>query len=313
MCRMRFSLFGKLCTQIDGHEVAGLESRKLQELLCYLLVHRERPHGREALASLLWAEATTAQSRKNLRQTLWQLQSLLATQQSGTPLPVVMADGEWIGVDLPANIWLDVAEFEGAFDAVRATPGAGLTSEQAGRLRTAVELYKGDLLEGWYQDWCVYERERLQTIVFAMLDRLMNDCEVQGDYEAGIFYGLRVLRYDRARESTHRRLMGFYALRGDRTGALRQYQTCVQALAEELDVKPAARTEALYQQIGADRFAPTAATMRPLSVVGDAEYATLQAAVNHMRQLQVAINGLNTQIAQCMYDVEQSMLKAKLS
>ena len=312
MCRMRFSLFGKLCTQIDGHEVASLEGRKLQELLCYLLVHRQRPHARETLASLLWADATTSQSRKNLRQTLWQLQSLLEIQQSGPPMAFVMADVEWIRMDLPAGIWLDVAEFEGAFEAVRSTPSCGLTMEQADHLRTAVDLYKGDLLEGWYQDWCVYERERLQTIVFAMLDRLVHYCEVHGDYEAGIFYGLRVLRYDRARESTHRRLMQLYALCGDRTGALRQYQACVAALAEELDVKPSARTEALYQQICADRFAPTAEPVHLVSPVVGADQAALQTAVQHLRQLQVSIHELNTQITQCMQAFEQTLLKTNL-
>jgi DNA-binding SARP family transcriptional activator len=312
MCHTRFSLFGKLSTHIDGREVACLEGRKLQELFCYLLIHRGRPHAREALASLLWADATTAQSRKNLRQTLWQLQSLLEVQQSGLPMAMVAADVEWICMDLPAGIWLDVAEFETAFEAVRATPGCELTTNQAEQLRTAVDLYRGDLLEGWYQDWCVYERERLQTMALAMLDRLASYCEAHGDYETGVFYGLRVLRMDRARESTHRRLMQLYALRGDRTSALRQYQACVVALAEELDVKPAARTVALYQQICADRFVPAAEAMRPGYPVVDADLAALRAAADYLRQLQVSISGLHTQVTHCMQTIEQSLRKANL-
>jgi DNA-binding SARP family transcriptional activator len=38
-------------------------------------------------------------------------------------------------------------------------------------------------------------------------------------------------------------------LAGDRTGALRQYERCFQALEEELSVRPGRRTEELHQQI----------------------------------------------------------------
>jgi len=40
-------------------------------------------------------------------------------------------------------------------------------------LQEAVRLSYADLLEGWYQDWCLYERERLQNIYLLILDKLM--------------------------------------------------------------------------------------------------------------------------------------------
>ena len=48
------SLLGKFCLKRGEAEVHRLESRKAEELLCYLLVNRERAHTREALAELLW-------------------------------------------------------------------------------------------------------------------------------------------------------------------------------------------------------------------------------------------------------------------
>jgi two-component SAPR family response regulator len=93
-----------------------------------------------------------------------------------------------------------------------------------------VALYHGDLLEDWFQDWCLYERERLQNIYLAALDKLMDYCEASRDYDAGLAYGTRILRHDLARERTHRRLMRLYYLAGDRTSALRQYDRCVQIL-----------------------------------------------------------------------------------
>ena len=116
------------------------------------------------------------------------------------------------------------------------------------------ECYKRDLLEGWYQDWCTYERERLQHFYLSMLDKLMDYCEANQKYEDGVLYGDMILRYDHARESTHRRLMNLYYLSGDRTAALRQYERCIAALREELEVEPAFSTRSLKELIAKDQL-----------------------------------------------------------
>src|SRR6185436_8118355 len=113
----------------------------------------------------------------------------------------------------------------------------------------AVEFYRGDLLEGCYQDWCLYERELLQNKYLPILDKLLGYCLVHQEFDAGQRYGGLILRYDRARERTHQLLMRLHFLAGDRTGALRQYERCVVALREELGVQPDRRTVALYEEI----------------------------------------------------------------
>ena len=77
MCSAHFALFGKLEMRLNGRHLVGCEARKLQELLCYLLLYRDRPHYRETLAAVLWSDSTTAQSKKYLCQALWQLQAAL--------------------------------------------------------------------------------------------------------------------------------------------------------------------------------------------------------------------------------------------
>ena len=67
---IRISMFGKLRVQQGGTDLCGFEARKVQELLCYLLLHRSQMHHRERLATLFWENQTTANSRKYLRQAL---------------------------------------------------------------------------------------------------------------------------------------------------------------------------------------------------------------------------------------------------
>jgi len=77
--------------QWDSNSLAGLTAGKPLELLCYLLLQRAWFHSREALASLLWGDFTTAQSTKYLRQMLWQLQTIFSDVGSRDLLVVTRA------------------------------------------------------------------------------------------------------------------------------------------------------------------------------------------------------------------------------
>jgi len=253
MAGLSIRLLGRFSVQRNEREISGLEASRLQEVLSYILINRTRPHSRETLASLLWGESPTAQSKKYLRQTLWHLQTALQDEDQSNEDSLLSVDAEWVRVNSVSAAQLDVALFEEAFAQVQGVPGYEISSEKAQSLKDAARLYRGDLLEGCYQDWCIYERERLQNLFLMMLDKLMAYCESRNECEEGLGYGERILRLDRAREHTHRRLMRLYYLAGNRTAALRQYEKCVASLAEELNVKPARKTTELYEQICADR------------------------------------------------------------
>lgn len=246
-------LFGKLRVERNARQIEGLEANKDRELLSYLLIHRHRPHPREALAALLWGDTSTEKSKKYLRQALWHLQTALATDDSGRG-HLLSVEHDWVRLNLESELWLDIAEFERVYTIVQGVPGRQIEGQTAETLEDAVQLYTGDLLDGCYQDWCIYERERLQNAYLSMLDKLIGHCAQQQEYERGLIYGMTILRYDRARESTYRQLMYLQYMAGDRTGALRQYERCAAALNEELGIKPDRRTKSLYERIRADQF-----------------------------------------------------------
>jgi DNA-binding SARP family transcriptional activator len=167
-----------------------------------------------------------------------------------------------------------------------------------------VQLYGGDLLEGWYQDWCLYERERLQNIWLAILEKLMAYSESHDAYEEGMVYGRCVLRFDRAHERTHRRMMRMQYLAGDRTAALRQYERCRTALDEELGVEPAKRTEMLYQQIFNDSLDRTAS---PEKIVGTGEVALLPSVVARLNQLRRMLTDVKSHVSQDLETIERAL------
>jgi DNA-binding SARP family transcriptional activator len=311
---LEIRLFGQVSVRQGGQPLSDLSAKAL-ELLCYLLLHRERGHSRETLAGVLWPEASDSLSKKYLRQTLWQLHSTLVSragdgQANGEAL--LTLDPGWVRVNPNAGWWLDVADFEQAYRLCRETSGWDLTDPQAHALEAAVALYRGDLIETWYQDWCIYERERLQLTYLAMLEQLMGHCEARRWYARGVGYGQCILRYDPARESTHRQLMRLYYRAGDRTTSLRQYDRCAVMVAKHFDVRPSRETVALYHQIRTDRLeeasARTAAEPRPVDEPGSSLVLDLHARLDH---IQAGLSALQDQVRQEMAAIRRAVRRER--
>lgn len=253
MSTLEIRLFGR-ASVLQCEEPRTELSAKALELLCYLFLYRDRAHTREALADVLWPGSSFSLSRKYLRQTLWQLRATLENRPDGEQTALLILNTGWIRVNPQAAWSLDVEAFEQAYRQCRDIPGQELAELQAKTLEEAVALYRGDLAESWYHDWCIYERNRLQLAYLAVLEQLMGYCEARQLYAQGIAHGQTVLRYDPARECTHRQLMRLYYQAGDRTTALRQYDRCTAAMATQFDLRPSRETDDLHQQIRADRL-----------------------------------------------------------
>lgn len=254
MKHLSICLFGKLSINYAGSPLLGCEARKVQELLCYLLLHLNRPQPREVLASVLWGDhCTTAHSRKYLRNTLWRLQAAIGQLPDTARGRLLTAEVGWIEIKSAPILELDVEELELAYRRVRGLREDEISSSQITELEKASNRYDGYLLSGWSHDWCISERDRLHHVYLLVLEKIAGFYEHTGQYEGSLAYAERMLTYDRAHESTHRRMMRLYYKMGYRTNALRQYHSCVAALRDELDVDPTRLTVELYEELREDR------------------------------------------------------------
>jgi DNA-binding SARP family transcriptional activator len=208
------------------------------------------------LAELLWNNFNTPYSKKYLRKTLWQLQTALRSIPSAPSNKLLIIDPHWIQISKDAVYWLDVSLIENLFTSVRGKRGSELSPQQFAELQQSVTAYTGDLLEGWFQDWCLYYRVRLREMFLDIVDKLMEYCEANDQSEMGIEFGNIILSYDRARERSHQRIMRLYYTAGYRSAALQQFKICQRALRDELDVEPSERTKNIYNQILSDNLGP---------------------------------------------------------
>lgn len=306
MSTIKFFLFGKFHIEADTQVIPKIEPRKAEELMVYLLLYRDQPQSREHLADVLWGEIAAEQSKAYLRKALWQLQSKFEPYCAQS---MILADGEWLQINPQFECWLDIEVFEESSKKSKDILGRNILEQQAQMIEHAIGLYQGELLDGWYQDWCLYERERLQHQYLVMLDKLMDYCEVNQRNEEGISYGEKILRYDRAREHTHRRLMRLHYLSGNRTAAIRQYRKCIEILREELDVEPAQRTLQLYELIRTDELDNAQSADESIgNRISHVREKSLTAVFDHLSALRISLNKMQAQVTHDIQIIEK-MLK----
>ncbi len=300
MDTIKIHLFGKFSVEREKIILSGIDAQKVQELLCFLLTYRDRPHRRETLATMLWGDFSTKQSRKNFRQGFWMLQAALRTLTQAEERPLLLAEDDWVQVNPAANYWLDISEFENIYMRMHAMPVYHLENLQAEELHAAVHLHHDGFLPSYYMEWTVLERQRYQLMCIRLLSKLMSFCELRGRYEDGLEYGNHALHLEPASEFIHAQLMRLLFLLGDRTSALRQYDRCTSALRQELEVEPCRQTRELAAQIRQDRLDLPIIDQTSLQLPGGENPASLNdllSSLNNFRHTLAAVqNQLHTQI-----------------
>jgi DNA-binding SARP family transcriptional activator len=189
------------------------------------------------LAYIFWPRASESSARRNLRQYLFRLRKVLEPiDPEGDLLEV---DGSQIRLNPQIPITTDVAKFERCLR----------TDAAIDDLYHALTLYRGDLLEELYDEWCVEPRARLRRAYLVALKRLTLQLQAEGCIEEAILYVEKFIGEEPLDEEAHRLRMTLVSSAGDRTRALAHYQDLKTLLQVELQTEPSPETNALAQAI----------------------------------------------------------------
>lgn len=228
--------------------IAEWPNRKSKSLLKYLLLHHDHPVRRDVLMETFWPDHDPNAARNNLNVAIYTLRQTL--RALSPDLSYVMYYDESYFLNPELGVWIDLEEFQQRISAGRKAFRRGDVLEAVNEYGTAVELYQGDLLEeDLYEPWVTPLRQELHQAYIGALSFLSAYYYEHGQDATCIGYCRLLLAVERAEESIHRRLMRAYARHNQRYLAIRQYQQCVEALREELDVDPDPQTVRLYEAI----------------------------------------------------------------
>ncbi len=221
----------------DGTDPDAVLARpKLLGLLAYLSAGPAPGFlRRDSVIGCFWPDLTQERARSAMRQSLYRLRQFL-----GDSVVVTRGDDE-VGLS-EQTFWSDVAAFEAAL--------------AAGDRASALQLYRGDLLDGLYLSH-VPEFERwLDTRRKDLRQRASTAAWELADAEAGLHHTAAAGQWGRRARSMApldermlQRVVMLLDRLGDRAGAVREYETFARRLADELELEPSPETKALIETV----------------------------------------------------------------
>lgn len=210
---LRVRVLGGYTVERDGVTVA-LPAGAARVLA--LLALRPGPHDREALAARLWPDSPPAAARASLRTAVWALRKALGEE-------ALAASRSTVGL-APGTVRVDAAEAKAL--------------AAAGDLAGAAEMYRGDLLPQYDEDWASAAAAEYRREHAALLDRLAAEAETSGDLAAAIGWAHRRAELDPLDEAVQVALLQRFAAAGARAAGLASARSYADRLHSELGFAP---------------------------------------------------------------------------
>ncbi|MFU8772307.1 MAG: BTAD domain-containing putative transcriptional regulator, partial [Anaerolineales bacterium] len=230
---LEIGTLGGLSIRLDGQFVEGIGLRKAEALLVYLIAEGGEQK-RESLANMFWSESSQEQSARSLRVALSILRKKFADYLD--------ISRESVTVRQNTTIALDINDLE--------------TKCAFGQMDEALALYRGEFLQGFhvqdspdFEDWVRFKQTHLLINLTEGLHSAISEAIEIGDYSKGCSLANRLLFLDPLNELAYRRSMLLYALQGQRSNALAQYEKYRSQLMEDLGSEPSREMSDLYEKV----------------------------------------------------------------
>jgi DNA-binding SARP family transcriptional activator len=173
---------GAFSLTCDGRAVPSPAGGKPRSLLAYLMVHRGRAIARDVLAEAFWPGAPGDSGRGSLKTALWSIRRAL---RAG-------------GCDADAVVSADAGTV--AWTAETVLDADLLLAAAKNGNRAGLDLYRGPFLEGFYEEWVLVERERIEHAYETLLASLLCDAD-------GADFARDLLERDPFNENAYRALI----------------------------------------------------------------------------------------------------------
>ena len=267
----RIEMLGELRVIRGDQTHTRFRTYKAGLLLAYLALNLHRTHPRERLLETFWPGMEPQVARDNLSTTLSQLRRQLET--SGTPGSLILADKHQVRLR-PEAVSTDVTDFERLLEQARQCEDK---TEKAAALQQAVQIYRGELLPGCYEDWAIPEQTRCRLLHQENLLSLAQLWEEKGRYAEALGMAQQACAGDPFAEEGYRAQMRLLVRLKKPSAALQVYDTLEALFRQELGTRPSLPTREMAEMLRQD---PRAALMMRAESAAKAQPAAPAAVVS---------------------------------
>lgn len=194
----------------------------IQRLIAFLALRG--PTHRCVVAGTLWPEVAEDQALASLRTSIWRMAGIIPD--------VILTEG--MRLSLPATLSVDSRDQEQFVKCLLRSH----EKDEDWILAGLDHLWGGELLPGWYDDWVVFERERLMQLRLHALEDAAAVLTRCGRLDSALQLALEAVRTEPLRETATAVLIAVYLAEGNISDALHRYDAFRELLRCELDLEP---------------------------------------------------------------------------
>jgi DNA-binding SARP family transcriptional activator len=283
----RVQLLGSVQIYIgDENCTSRIKYRKGLALIALLAVECNVMHQRDRIADLLWPELTLTAARSNLRQVLSNLVRVLEpVTQDG--LPILRVTGSTLGFFTGAHVHLDVAKVQATCERLRHKSDiTSINFSDVEKILPSANATNREFLAGFdlvdcegFMEWLSYQRHYFSDCLISIYEDISDQAEAVGDLDTALSFVRKAVQIDPLLEANQLRLIRLLATLGRQERALRELNTFVTRLREELDVEPGPETKALRDQIIQGQIKPHSRLANKHPGTGNSRWMTVLYAV----------------------------------
>jgi ATP/maltotriose-dependent transcriptional regulator MalT/DNA-binding SARP family transcriptional activator len=242
--RLKIQALGEPTVFLDREPITRWRMARAMELFFFLL-NSKHPMRKEQIVTALWSEVDD-QINQTFHSTIHYLRKALHESCIVSHRGIYSLNLSSFG---EKNVLYDVALFEEQYAQGKRFLETANNGDARKAFRMMVELYQGDYVQSFYNDWCSLRRGELRRAYQEAHLHLADLAWQQEEFDESAVHWQNVLAMDNWIEEAHYGLMKYYIRKRKRAQALRQYQRCVEALQQELGTQPGPAIQNLYNRI----------------------------------------------------------------
>ena len=223
-------------------------TKRARDILCFIASRRHRRASKDTIIDTFWGESDFDAVEKNFHPTVSHIRKALNSRQPLKQNFLLYRDGDYL-LSQDFAYQIDTEEFDRLVTEAEAARRAGKHERQIELYEQACALYRGDFMQGTYDEWVEEQRAYYREQYLRMLEALAVAAQKAEDWSRTLKLAQEILRDDQFREDVHCMILRAHAALGNRGAVKEQYDALRRLLRKELGVEPDADTQKLYQQL----------------------------------------------------------------
>ena len=249
---IKLSVLGEIKLWIRGKEVPENKwVRKIRKLILAYIFLNKKSITKDSLIDEFYPDSEPENANSVFHQTLSNFRSIFkwavdAKGKENVP-EFVVYENQRITLNQNYLYYIDAFEFEELHK--KGSAGNVNDKDRIMYYEDALSLFKGELLEGYYQPWCEEMREQYNNYFFSMVESLIEIFKNEGDYEKLAEYSRMLIKADNLNEEAYIDVIEAEMKLGSDAKAKEAYKSMIKTFKKELGEEPSAETKNKIEEL----------------------------------------------------------------